>query len=204
MSYLNYFFKKTKLGQSIFEKRFRDMIEGKKKFKKEVINTDEGQKMIREKLQELHGKMIQLNQQLNKIQFDSASCPDAEDWFYKWWTEDLKIDIKKLKSKMYRFQLMKKEDGMSEVKLDTGFDIEAIKENVKIEDIMDRSPVQRNSEYDLYICPLHSEKTASFRVYKNQNSWYCFGACQKGGSVIDLFMELNDCNFVTACIALLQ
>lgn len=37
-------------------------------------------------------------------------------------------------------------------------------------------------------CPLpgHEDRTPSFTVYPETDSWYCFGACQKGGDVIDL------------------
>ena len=37
-------------------------------------------------------------------------------------------------------------------------------------------------------CPLpgHDDKTPSFTVFVATNSWYCFGACQHGGDVVDL------------------
>jgi hypothetical protein len=37
-------------------------------------------------------------------------------------------------------------------------------------------------------CPLpgHDERTPSFTVFRKTNSWYCFGACQRGGDVVDL------------------
>jgi hypothetical protein len=37
-------------------------------------------------------------------------------------------------------------------------------------------------------CPLpgHEDKSPSFVVFVETNSWYCFGACQRGGDVIDL------------------
>jgi DNA primase len=37
-------------------------------------------------------------------------------------------------------------------------------------------------------CPLpnHEDKTPSFSVYPETGSWYCFGACQRGGDVVDL------------------
>lgn len=42
-------------------------------------------------------------------------------------------------------------------------------------------------------CPIHHEKTPSFRVYKN-NSWFCFG-CAKGGDIITLLMALDNLSF---------
>ena len=44
------------------------------------------------------------------------------------------------------------------------------------------------------ICPLHEEKTASFYVYNETQTWHCFGACGRGGDVIEfvrLLMELG-------------
>ena len=37
-------------------------------------------------------------------------------------------------------------------------------------------------------CPLpgHDDRTPSFTVFAETNSWYCFGACQEGGDVVDL------------------
>jgi hypothetical protein len=34
--------------------------------------------------------------------------------------------------------------------------------------------------------PGHYEKSPSFTVYPETNSWYCFGTCQRGGDVVDL------------------
>ena len=38
------------------------------------------------------------------------------------------------------------------------------------------------------LCPFHQERTASFHVNEQKQSWYCFG-CQKGGDMFD-FVEL--------------
>ena len=38
------------------------------------------------------------------------------------------------------------------------------------------------------LCPLpgHDERTPSFTVFLESNSWYCFGACQRGGDAVEL------------------
>lgn len=54
-------------------------------------------------------------------------------------------------------------------------------------------PVMEQYNRAKYKCPLHKEKTASFTVYKETNSWYCFG-CAKGGSIIDLVMVMENCD----------
>lgn len=39
-------------------------------------------------------------------------------------------------------------------------------------------------------CPLHNERTASFRLYEGNNSFYCYG-CGQGGDVIKLYQLLR-------------
>ena len=53
------------------------------------------------------------------------------------------------------------------------------------------------------LCPFHSEKTPSFTVYPDSQSFYCFG-CQKGGSVITFVQEIERLDFVEAVKLLAQ
>ena len=46
-------------------------------------------------------------------------------------------------------------------------------------------------------CPFHDDNVASFNVNDEHNFWHCF-ACGTGGSVIDFWMQMQDCDFVTA------
>ena len=41
-------------------------------------------------------------------------------------------------------------------------------------------------------CPLHRERTPSFYVYTDTDTWRCFGACAEGGDVIALTQRLMD------------
>lgn len=47
------------------------------------------------------------------------------------------------------------------------------------------------------LCPMHNEKTPSFYVYPETNSFYCFG-CQEYGDVIKLAMHLYGLDFKEA------
>lgn len=72
-------------------------------------------------------------------------------------------------------------------------DISTIKQ-IPIYDILG---ISKERSYNKHIlCPLHSEKTPSFKI-DNKNKWHCFG-CSEGGDVIDLYMKINNCDFKTA------
>ena len=47
------------------------------------------------------------------------------------------------------------------------------------------------------LCPFHGEKTPSFTVTPNRDSWKCFG-CQKGGDVFSFVMERDQMTFPEA------
>ncbi len=46
-------------------------------------------------------------------------------------------------------------------------------------------------------CPLHEEKTGSFYVFQTTETWRCFGACARGGDVIELARLLMDKGLLT-------
>lgn len=46
-------------------------------------------------------------------------------------------------------------------------------------------------------CPFHHETQPSLRLYEGKGGWHCFG-CGKGGSVIDLVMQLEGIAFPQA------
>ncbi len=68
-------------------------------------------------------------------------------------------------------------------------DFETIKTAVHIEDLMNYYGIHTNRQ-GMACCPLHNEKTPSFKVYPKTNSFYCFG-CGAGGDVIK-FVELME------------
>lgn len=55
--------------------------------------------------------------------------------------------------------------------------------------------IEEPREGVLINCPLHEDRTPSFRV--NGNLYFCFG-CQSGGGIFDFGMALWDCDFKTA------
>jgi hypothetical protein len=55
--------------------------------------------------------------------------------------------------------------------------------------------------YGMYFCPFREDQNASFKVDYRQNIWYDFGT-NKGGSIIDLVMKLDNCTFHEAATRL--
>ena len=54
------------------------------------------------------------------------------------------------------------------------------------------------------ICPFHAEKTPSFIVFPDTQSWHCFGACGTGGDVFTFVMRQENLDFAGALQLLAQ
>lgn len=59
------------------------------------------------------------------------------------------------------------------------------------------TPSRENGRFGIYISPLRTERTPSFKVDYKENLWYDFGI-GKGGSIIDLVMHLEKCDSLEA------
>lgn len=78
------------------------------------------------------------------------------------------------------------------------FDLEALKQKIPIQDLMASSPKRSSVNRLNYVCPFHTEKTASFTVFLKDNTFHCFG-CQAHGSLIDFVMRIEQLDFFKAC-----
>jgi len=74
-------------------------------------------------------------------------------------------------------------------------DIQRAKE-VPIESIVGIK-LRRSGNKLFGLCPLHNERSPSFYIYRDSNSFYCYG-CQKGGDVISFVRLLYSLDFVDA------
>jgi len=72
-----------------------------------------------------------------------------------------------------------------------------IKENLKIVDVVKFYTVQKVNQQNKMLCPFHDEKTASFAIYPDTNSYYCFG-CESGGDVIRFVEKFRQVEFKEA------
>ena len=53
------------------------------------------------------------------------------------------------------------------------------------------------------LCPFHGEKTPSFNIYTETDSFYCFG-CGAAGDVISFIMKIDNLDYVEAVKYLAQ
>lgn len=44
-------------------------------------------------------------------------------------------------------------------------------------------------------CPFHEERTPSFKLNTERDTWRCFGACNDGGDIFKFVMRIEDVNF---------
>jgi DNA primase len=84
-------------------------------------------------------------------------------------------------------------------------DIEQIKEKLDIAEVI-RSYIQLTPAGKNFkaVCPFHKEKTPSFVVSPDRQTWHCFGQCNEGGDVISFVMKYENVEFYEALKALAE
>ena len=76
--------------------------------------------------------------------------------------------------------------------------IEELKMNADIETVVSSYvQLRRRGRILTGLCPFHSEKTGSFTVYPESQSFYCFG-CGAGGDVIGFIRRIENLEYVEA------
>ena len=63
--------------------------------------------------------------------------------------------------------------------------------------------VKRRGRNLVGLCPFHSEKTPSFTVYPDSQSFYCFG-CGAGGDVVTFVKKIENLDYIEAVKSLAQ
>jgi DNA primase len=73
--------------------------------------------------------------------------------------------------------------------------VEQVKAKVNLVEVVRQYvPLRRRGRDWWGICPFHQEKTPSFKVTEQLQSWYCFG-CQQGGDVFDFVERVERIDF---------
>ena len=83
--------------------------------------------------------------------------------------------------------------------------VDEIKSRLDILDVVSQyANLQRSGRSYKAICPFHTEKTASFFVFPERQSWRCFGACATGGDIFSFLMRIENLDFTEALKRLAQ
>ncbi len=74
--------------------------------------------------------------------------------------------------------------------------IDEVKERLDIVEVISQYvPLKKSGRNYKGLCPFHSEKTPSFVVFPENQSWHCFGACSTGGDVFSFIMKRENLDF---------
>ena len=77
-------------------------------------------------------------------------------------------------------------------------DIQKVREASDLVAIIgERTPVKQRGRDFWCCCPLHNEKTPSFKIDPVLQLWHCFG-CNEGGDVFGFLMKTEDLSFPEA------
>ncbi len=79
-----------------------------------------------------------------------------------------------------------------------GDDVGRIKDRLDVVDVIgDYVKLTRSGQNYKGLCPFHDEKTPSFHVSRERQSWHCFG-CGKGGDIFTFVIEKEGLSFSEA------
>lgn len=166
-------------------------------------HTKEKIKLLKEQTTMLVDWRERCNDTLNKIH-----KPDEREMYKDWFDSSFKDGYEKIETQIKKMQFhlsyIEELDGKKErinSKAVTENDIRKAKEVPITNFYTDR--LSKHSKLATGRCPFHNEKTGSFTIYLEQNTFWCYG-CGAGGTVIDFIMKQKNTTFLEAVKTLLS
>lgn len=118
---------------------------------------------------------------------------------YDEWVEKHSINeaFRRVDPRYIRLQELKKFMNLTKPRvMSKTLDIQRAK-MMPIRDLYDFEVSRETSKMIYAKCPFHDQKTGSFTIYKDSNSWFCY-SCNIGGDSISFLQKLKDIGFVEA------
>jgi hypothetical protein len=109
---------------------------------------------------------------------------DLMEYYFNWWKEfeETKVFLDRLK-RFYKVNY----EIQNKFKNFKSFDVKSVS---IIEVLSNYMKIPNNLKINIR-CPLHKEKSWSFRIYKNTNSFYCFW-CHKWWWIVEFVSEIEN------------
>jgi DNA primase len=77
--------------------------------------------------------------------------------------------------------------------------IDRVKERIDLVDVVSAYVTLKKAGQNFKgLCPFHAEKTPSFVVFSETQTWHCFGACGTGGDVFTFIEQIEGLDFAGA------
>jgi len=136
----------------------------------------------------------------DKLKSINQHSPPQDHWFWKAVVKCLYMPAvmtaKRQLARLNRLKNLASDKPMSKNWI-TQTDIE-IARTTPIADLVSQfTKLRKTGKTFIGLCPLHQERTPSFTVYLESNSWHCYG-CGIGGDTINLVRELQGLSFLEA------
>ncbi len=179
------------------ERRWRDS-QPKMSDKQLYESFLKGSDIIDSKLREIDDEIIQVRDQINNLVGQIAKASENDrilgEVLLKHGLIKEQCELERQRRQLLRYKyISKKHKSPSGHKLD----VESAR-NYPILSLAEQyTRVRRTGKTFVGRCPLHDDRSPSFYVYPESNSFYCFG-CNKGGNGINLVMEKEQMAFKDA------